>query len=157
MERSTGACILTAQGISATRTSIEASKPDETVRSENRCIWSSSHTVTGERRKLYQIGYTSKKLSLGEAKNPIIEKECLAVVWGIRLYIAGKRLQLQTDHKLLKYLKDAAYQMSVPLGYGGTRIFLLMDRLSFVNIYCYLCGFIMHFNNDVLFIILIFY
>ena len=104
MERSTGACILTAQRIPATRTSIEASKPDETVRSENRCIWSwsSSHTFTGERRKLYPVGYTSKKLSLGEAKNPIIEKECLAVVWGIRLYLAGKRFTLQTDHKLLK-------------------------------------------------------
>ena len=33
--------------------------------------------------------------------------------WGIRcakLYLAGKRFTLQTDHKPLKYLKDAAYQ-----------------------------------------------
>ena len=63
--------------------------------------------------KLYPGGYTSKKLSLAEAKYPIIEKECLAVVWGIRrfkLYVAGKRFTPQTDHKPLKYLKDAAYQ-----------------------------------------------
>ena len=63
--------------------------------------------------KLYPVGYASKKLSLAEAKYPIIEKECLAVVWGIRhfkLYLAGKRFTLQTDHKPLKYLKDAAYQ-----------------------------------------------
>ena len=63
--------------------------------------------------KLYSVGYASKKLSLAEAKYPIIKKECLAVVWGIRrfkLYLAGKRLTLQTDHKPLKYLKDAAYQ-----------------------------------------------
>ena len=62
---------------------------------------------------LYPVGYASKKLSLTEAKYPIIEKESLAVVWGIRrfkLYLAGKRFTLQTDHKPLKYLKDAAYQ-----------------------------------------------
>ena len=63
--------------------------------------------------KLYPVGYASKKLSLAEAKGPIIEKACLAVVWGIRcftLYLAGKRFTLQTDHKSLKYLKDAACQ-----------------------------------------------
>ena len=63
--------------------------------------------------KLYPIGYASKKLSLAEFKYPIMEKECLSVVWGIRcfkLYLAGKRFTLQTNHKPLKYLKDAAYQ-----------------------------------------------
>ena len=63
--------------------------------------------------RLYPVGYTSKKLSLAETNYPIIEKECLAAVWGIRrfkLYLAGKRFTLQTDHKPLKYLKDAAYQ-----------------------------------------------
>ena len=65
------------------------------------------------REKLYLVGYASKKLKLAEAKYPVIEKECLAVVWGIRrfkLYLAGKRFTLQTDHKPLKYLKDAAFQ-----------------------------------------------
>ena len=63
--------------------------------------------------KLYPVGYASKKLSLAKAKYPIIEKECLAIVWGIRcfkLYLAGKRFTHQTNHKPLKYLKDAAYQ-----------------------------------------------
>ena len=62
---------------------------------------------------LHPVGYASKKLSLAEAKYPIIEKECLAVMWGIRyfkMYLVGKRFTLQTDHKPLKYLKDAAYQ-----------------------------------------------
>ena len=51
--------------------------------------------------KLHPVGYTSKKLSLAEARYPIIEKECLAVVWGIRrfkLYLAGKRVTLLPDH-----------------------------------------------------------
>ena len=63
--------------------------------------------------KLYPVGYASKKLTLAEAKYPIIEKGCLAVMRGIRrfkLYLAGKRFTLQTDHKPLKYLKDAVYQ-----------------------------------------------
>ena len=50
---------------------------------------------------LHPIGYASKKLSLAKAKCPIIKKECLTVVWGIRrfkLYLAGKRFTLQTDH-----------------------------------------------------------
>ena len=63
--------------------------------------------------KLYPVGYASKKLNLTEVRYPIIEKECLAVVWGIKrfkLYLAGRRFSLQTDHKPLKYLKDALYQ-----------------------------------------------
>ena len=63
--------------------------------------------------KLYPVGYASKKLNLTEARYPIIEKECLAVVWGIKrfkLYLAGRRFTLQTDHKPLKYLKEASYQ-----------------------------------------------
>ena len=34
--------------------------------------------------KLYRVGYASKRLSLAETKYPIIEKECLAVLWFIR-------------------------------------------------------------------------
>ena len=63
--------------------------------------------------KLSPVGFASRKLCLAEAKYPIIEKECLAVVWGIRrfkLYLADKRFTLQTDKKPLKYLKDAAFQ-----------------------------------------------
>ena len=67
--------------------------------------------LQGNKGKLYPVGYASKKLSLAEAKYPITEKECLAEVWVIRrfkLYLAGRRSTLQTDHKLLKYLKEAA-------------------------------------------------
>ena len=58
-------------------------------------------------------GLASKKLNLTEARNLIIVKECLAVLWGIKrfkLYLAGRIFMLQTYHKSLRYLKDAAYQ-----------------------------------------------
>ena len=65
--------------------------------------------------KLYRVGYASNKLDLAEAKYLIKEKGCLAVAWGIRRF---KRFTLQTDHKPLKHLKDAAYQND----HGGTGI-----------------------------------
>ena len=71
------------------------------------------HVLQENDGKLYLVGYASKKLNLTEARYPIIEKEYLAVVWGIRrfkLYLAGRRFTLQMDHKPLKYLKYAAYQ-----------------------------------------------
>ena len=65
--------------------------------------------------RLYPVRYASKKLSPAESKYQIVENECLAVVWLIRrfkfkMYLDGKRFTLQTDHKPLKYLKNAAYQ-----------------------------------------------
>ena len=33
--------------------------------------------------KLYQVGYASRKLNLTEIRYRIIEKECLAVAWGV--------------------------------------------------------------------------
>ena len=79
--------------------------------------------------KLYPVGYASKKLNLTEARYPIIEKECLAVVWGIKrfkLYLAGRRFTLQTDHKPLKYLEGRVVpeRPSVPVGRSGTRVLL---------------------------------
>ena len=47
------------------------------------------------------------------ARYPITEKKCLAVVYVIKrfkLYLISRRFTLQTDHKPLKYLKDAVYQ-----------------------------------------------
>ena len=83
------------------------------LRTDASGVWVAAVLLQQNEGKLYPVGYASRKLSLAEAKYPIIEKECLAVVWGIRpfkLYLAGNRFTLQTDHKPLKYLKDAAYQ-----------------------------------------------
>ena len=59
------------------------------------------------------VAVHQQEVEPNQAKYHIIEKEYLAAVWGIRclkLYLAGKRIILETDHKPLKYLNDAAYQ-----------------------------------------------
>ena len=114
MERGTGACILPFEGIPVAGASPEASRFEQAV-----CVTDASGVgvaavlLQENDGKLYPVGYASKKLNLTEARYPIIEKECLAVVWGIKrfkLYLAGRRFTLQTDHKPLKYLKEASYQ-----------------------------------------------
>ena len=52
--------------------------------------------------KLFPVCYASKKLSSAERNYSTIEKECLAVVWGIKrfhLYSHGVPFVLQTDHE----------------------------------------------------------
>ena len=56
--------------------------------------------------RLFPICYASKKLSHAELHYSAIEKECLAVVWGIKrfhMYLYGGHFILQTDHEPLKY------------------------------------------------------
>jgi len=63
--------------------------------------------------KLYPIAYGSKKLTPAEQNYLTLEKECLAIVWGVRkfrLFLAGTQFILQTDHKLLSYLNQAKFQ-----------------------------------------------
>ena len=115
MERGTGACILPSEGIPVAGGSPEASRFEQAVFVTNRRIRVGVAAVLLQENegKLYPVGYASKKLNLTEARYPIIKKECLAVVWGIKrfkLYLAGRRFTLQTDHKPLKYLKEASYQ-----------------------------------------------
>ena len=57
--------------------------------------------------KLYPVCYASKKLSSAERNYSTIEKECVAVVWGIKrfhLYLYGIPFVLQTNHETLKYV-----------------------------------------------------
>ena len=63
--------------------------------------------------RFFPIAYGSKKMTSAKRKYSTIEKECLAIVWGVakfRLYLAGKPFVLQTDHQPLTFLKDAKFQ-----------------------------------------------
>ena len=62
--------------------------------------------------KLFPVCYASKKLSSAERNYSTIEKECLAVVWGIKrfhLCLYGVPFVLQTDHEPLKYMNSAKF------------------------------------------------
>ncbi|XP_076438810.1 uncharacterized protein LOC143277793 [Babylonia areolata] len=56
------------------------------------------------------VACASKKLSPAERNYPTIEKECLALVWGIQRfepYLYGKEFVVQVDHAPLQYLDRA--------------------------------------------------
>ena len=62
--------------------------------------------------KLFPVAFASKKLLPREQKYSTIEKECLAIVWGVKkfsLYLYGKQFVLQTDHNPLQYLNTAKF------------------------------------------------
>ena len=61
---------------------------------------------------MFLICFASKKLSDAEGSYSTIEKECLAVVWGIKrfhVYLYGVRFVLQTDHEPLTYMNRAKF------------------------------------------------
>ena len=56
------------------------------------------------------IAFASRKLLLREQQYSAIERECLAMVWGInkfQIFLEGKEFILETDHQPLLYLQRA--------------------------------------------------
>ena len=64
----------------------------------------------GEKRP---VAYASRKLQPRESRYSTIERECLAIVWGITKfqdYLYGSEFILETDHQPLQYLRQAKFQ-----------------------------------------------
>ena len=62
--------------------------------------------------EVFPVSYASKKLSESEKRYSAMERECLAIVWGIKkfmLYLYGKEFILQTDHQPLVYIDKAKF------------------------------------------------
>ena len=58
---------------------------------------------------LQPVACASKKLLKAETNYSTIEKECLAIVWGVRKfqpYLFGRRVVVQSDHRPLQYLQQ---------------------------------------------------
>jgi transposase InsO family protein len=57
----------------------------------------------------HPIAYASRTLEDRETRHAVIEKEALAILWGVhhfRHYLLGKKFLIQTDHKPLVYLQQ---------------------------------------------------
>ena len=66
--------------------------------------------AAGEKRP---VAFASWKLQPRETHYSTIERECLAIVWGItkfQEYVYGTEFFLETDHEPLQYLRRAKFQ-----------------------------------------------
>ena len=64
---------------------------------------------------LHPVVFASRKLLPRECNYSTIERECLAIVWGIQKFVRflwGVRFVLQTDHRPLTYLRTSSFRNS---------------------------------------------
>ena len=60
--------------------------------------------------KLFPIAFASMKLNPAQKRYSVVERECLAIVWGLEkfnLYLYGRDFVVQCDHRALKFLSTA--------------------------------------------------
>ena len=63
----------------------------------------------------HAVAFASKKLLPREQNYSTIEREALAIVWGVQKfqkYLYGQHFYLETDHHPLQYLTQAKFQNS---------------------------------------------
>ena len=63
--------------------------------------------VAGE---MFPVAYASKKLNKAQRRYSVIERECLAVVWGVlkfEPYLYGKEFVIETDHQPLTCIRKS--------------------------------------------------
>jgi len=66
--------------------------------------------TAGEKRP---IAFASRKFLPRESRYSTIERECLAITWGVKKfqeYLYGTEFILETDHQPLQYLRQAKFQ-----------------------------------------------
>ena len=59
---------------------------------------------------VFPVAFTSKKLLLRERNYSVTERECLAIIFGVKKfqkYLYGKEFVIQTDHGALAYLQKS--------------------------------------------------
>jgi phospholipid-translocating ATPase len=64
-----------------------------------------------------------RKLLPRERNYSTIERECLAIVWGIKkfhMYLSGRLFELQTDHQPLTYIQKAKLTNKRIMGWAMT-------------------------------------
>ena len=60
--------------------------------------------------EFHPVAYASRKLLDRETRYAVVEKECLAVVWGVdkfSRYLIGRSFNLETDHRALAYINQS--------------------------------------------------
>ncbi len=65
--------------------------------------------------ELFPVAYASKKLLPCEKAYSVIEREGLAIVWGVRkfqTYLYGREFVLQTDHQPLTFINSSKVSKS---------------------------------------------
>ena len=62
---------------------------------------------------VFPVAYASRKLLDRERKYSVMERECLAIIFGVKkfaVYLIAKKFILQTDHQPLAYLQKAKFE-----------------------------------------------